>query len=212
MAVREVAYVLSTLLALWVNPAYLLMELGSVWKEEEPAEAAGGGCCGRCGRWMRSVDPEALTQRVLYFLAPHHYVTACLVRWAKSTPRVGGGEEGALQTLFVVIGMLQFMADVVSADAIFMLLAQPEPPSALAIGYWLTAAGLVAGAGLGALVMPGAAWTGRDPEDGSRMGWCVRAIFGIAGLLGGAIFLFGAYLLALAPLQLGGAVRGFAPA
>ena len=208
VAVREAAYVLSTLLALWVNPAYLLMELGSVIKEEEPEEAAGGG---RCPRWVRSVDPEALKQRVLYFLAPHHYVTLCLMRWAESTARPGGGKSGALWSLFLVIGIAQLSADWASALALATLLSKPEPPSALAIGYWLTTAGLVVGAGGLAHLVPGQAWTGRNP-NGVELGWGERAFIGLNGLLLSAAFLGGAYLLALAPLQLGGAVRGLAPA
>jgi hypothetical protein len=204
VAVREVMYVLSTLLALWLNPAYLLMELGSVWKEEEPAEAAGGGCC-RCGRWLRSVDPAALKQLVLYFLAPHHYVTLCLMRWADSTGR------GALHFLFALIGAFQGVGDLFSAGAMYSLLQQPAPPSALAIGYWLTTAGLVVAIGWLALLELAKVWTGRDPNNGRELPWGDRSA-GLFGLLFTvAMFLGGASLLVLAPLQLGGAVRGLAP-
>ena len=182
VAAREVAYMVTTQLALWLNPAYLLMELGSVWKEDlEAAEAAGGGC-GRCARWLRSVDSQALQQRAVYLLAPHHYITACLMRRAESTPRRGGGEMGALWKLFSVVGCLKFFGDLFSAFALVRILQQPEPPAAPAIGCWLTTAGLVAGATGGALMALGVARTGRE------LGWDEWAVFGLFGLVLGVPF------------------------
>ena len=93
-----------------------------------------------------------------------------------------------------------------SAFALLALLQQPEPPAALAIGYWLTTTGLVAALGGVALLYLGGAWTGRNPDDGSEVGWGQRRDAGLAGGLFGAFFLFGASLLVLAPLQLTGAV------
>lgn len=136
MAVREVIYLISTLLALYVNPAYLLLELDSVLK---PAEAAvEGDCC----LWWRRLDGDALKRWVFYLLAPHHYVMLCIMQ------ALGDENEGQL----VVFGFVAFFpslgADFCSAVALIALLKQPLPPAALAIGYWLTTAGLVAGAGV----------------------------------------------------------------
>ena len=86
----------------------------------------------------------------------------------------------------------------------------------------------MAGAGGAALAALGAAWTGPDSESaaGVRLPedqpcdvrvlydtwlWYERATFGLCGLVFGAPFLLGTHLLALAPLQLVGAVRGLAP-
>lgn len=63
VAVREAVYLTNTGLALWVNPAFLLLELGD----------------------LSFKNSEAVKQWSLYVLAPHHYVTLCLLRWADGT-------------------------------------------------------------------------------------------------------------------------------
>ena len=189
VVVREVAYVLSTLLALRLNPAYLLLELDPVLK---PAE----GSCG-C-----TVDWDA-AKWVLYLLAPHHYVTGCLVRWAK-----GAGRKFVAWLLSLVI-FLQFAADCASAFALAALLEQPSPFVALAIGYMLTTAGLVAMGGWSALVWGGLARRGDDGR-GRTVPCCVRAFFAVGSLWNGFYFLVGAWLLVVAALQLSGAVHGLA--
>ena len=133
VAYREAAYLLSTLLALWLSPAYLLLELDPVLK---PASAADERCCWCCCR--RTVDWQAAKRWGVYLLAPHVYVTLCLERWAKSAGRC------CVETLLVLVGVLQALADFVSVGALLFLLLQPSPPAALVIGYSLTTAGWIA--------------------------------------------------------------------
>eukprot|EP01045_Picozoa_sp_COSAG04_P017836 COSAG04_NODE_1607_length_6175_cov_6.046906_3_plen_489_part_00 len=187
VAIREALYVLYTLLALWLNPAYLLLELDSVLKPAAEGEGEG-----------RRVDWQAAKRWGLYLLAPHHYVTACLLRWAD-----GAGRE-CVEFLVRLVGFLQFFGDFVSAIALFVFLEQPSPPATLAIGYWLTTAGLVAGAGGLGLVFGGDALRGE--------GNCGEQAFNaVYSLWLGCVALVGAALLVLAPLQLSGAVHGLAP-
>eukprot|EP01045_Picozoa_sp_COSAG04_P006226 COSAG04_NODE_302_length_17393_cov_6.251417_15_plen_615_part_00 len=202
VAVREVLYVLSTLLALWLNPAYLLLELDPMLKPS--AER----CCWCCCR----VDWQAAKRWGLYLLAPHHYVTLCLMRWA------AGAGRGCVAKLLFLVGLLQFTADWCSAIALINLLTQPSPPTALAIGYWLTTAGLVAFAGGYALLLVGSEEFRRRVEFGGEGSWrlsavlcCLRSVLAV-GILGiGSLALLGLWLLVLAPLQLSGAVHGLAP-
>eukprot|EP01047_Picozoa_sp_COSAG01_P035450 COSAG01_NODE_2721_length_7186_cov_3.571328_4_plen_499_part_00 len=118
VAWREVAYLLSTLAALRLNPAFLLMELGPVRRPE------GGGWDGReLGRWAG------------YLLAPHHYVTLCLLRACGARGSAGGGLLCGLLLVF------QGSADFFSFLLLMKVLARPAPPAALAFGLWLTTAG-----------------------------------------------------------------------
>ena len=199
VAQREALYLVSTLLALWLNPVYLLLELDGVLRP-----AAEGWAEGRCG-WWRRVDGAALKKWVLYLLAPHHYVALCVARWAD-----GAGLSCAFVPVFLA-GFFQVMADFVSAIALLKLLSQPSPPAALAIGYWLTTAGLVAFAGGFALQFATEAWTGVS-VNGDALPCGDRVFSGVVGvLIFGSFFVYGAYVLVLAPLQLSGAVHGPAP-
>ena len=147
----------------------------------------------------RRVDWQAAKLWALYLLAPPHYVTACLVRWARGMGR------GCVALLLILVGSLQFGAAWYAYQALLNLLVQPSPPAALAIGYWLTTAGLVAGAGGGALMYGGDAWRG---VNGRGDTFCAAAV---VSLTLGCFALFGAWPLVLAPLQLSGAVHGLAP-
>ena len=124
-----------TLVALWFNPAYLLLELDSVLKP--------GHCT--CSWWER-LDWGVLQQWVLYLLAPHHYVTMCLMRSVMGAHfRTRSGTVRLVVFGFVVaVGLAQFGGDFCSALALLLLLQQPSSPAALGIGYWLTTAGLFA--------------------------------------------------------------------
>ena len=62
VAAREVAYLVCTVLALRLNPAFLLLELED---------------------FSLSDNGNSLKQWVLYLLAPHHYVTISLIRWVR---------------------------------------------------------------------------------------------------------------------------------
>lgn len=209
VALREALYLVSTLLALWLNPAYLLLELDGVLRP-----AAEGRGEGRCG-WWRRVDGAALKKWVLYLLGPHHYVTMCLYRWVEGAGLINSRPVFWILCLFA--GCFQLVADLASAIALLMLLSQPSPPAALAIGYWLTTAGLVAGAGGLVLFFATLAWTGVDDRGNAiPCGLAGRVILGVVYgpiyILGvGSVFVAGACVLVLAPLQLSGAVHGLAP-
>ena len=210
VAVREALYLVSTLLALWLNPAYLLLELDGVLRP-----AAEGWGEGRCG-WWRRVDGAALKQWVFYLLAPHHYVTFCLFRGV-----LGVGNSCCKFPVAIAL-IVQHMADLCSAMALVVLLSQPSPPVALAIGYWLTTASMVAFVGGFALDLATEAWTGvgdmvgdnGDAAPSTSPCWLravCRVCCGAAGVLVGSMSVAGACVLALAPLQLSGAVHGLAP-
>eukprot|EP01046_Picozoa_sp_COSAG06_P007712 COSAG06_NODE_381_length_16594_cov_7.199454_7_plen_638_part_00 len=189
---REALYVLTTLLALWVNPAYLLLELDPV------LQPAFERCCWCCCR--RRVDWDAAWRLALYLLAPHHYVTFCLMRWAR------GAGRGCVAKLLGLVGIFQFVADFASAYSLCYLLTQEVVQgTALAIGYWLTTAGLVAACGELALVLGGMARRGED-EDGEAVHCCLRpfvavcrcccrVLFAVAILVFGCGALFCAGLL-----------------
>lgn len=82
-----------------------------------------------------------------------------------------------------VIGIFQLLADMASTTALEDLLGDPNRPTALVIGYWLTTVGLVAGgAGLGILMLR-EAWTGRNSQTVANVGKCRRALFGSVGVL-----------------------------
>ena len=123
VAVREALYLVSTLLALWLNPAYLLMELGSVWKDELEGPVSTNYC-------SRSVDLKILKRWTLYLLAPHQYVARCLGRGIRSTRA-----RGCVNILLLFTTLALILADLVSALALRALLQQVEPPTALAIGW-----------------------------------------------------------------------------
>jgi hypothetical protein len=120
VAVREATYLVYTILALWLNPAFLLLELESVL---QPVE-----------------DHEALLQQwVLYLLAPNHYVTMCVWRSARA-------RWGKAVGFVLILVPLQCVCDLASVLALLSLLAKPSPPTPLVIGYWFTTCGLVVAA------------------------------------------------------------------
>ena len=168
------------------------------------------------------MDVTALKQWGLYVLAPHHYVTTCLGRWAKGT----GAPDGCLTKCVMKFVMtsqrqtsgssqsfvmkLQVVADLLSSFALFVLLGvtQPSsPPAALAIGYWLTTAGWVAAVGGITFAALSRTWSGVD-SSGTAIGRSERVCLGLSGAFSGYVCLLGASLMVLAPLQLGGVVRG----
>jgi hypothetical protein len=73
-----------------------------------------------------------------YVLAPHHYVTFCLVR-----PCIARGSLGG-KILCLLLLTAQCSGDCASLALLVLLLRQPAPPVALAFGFWLSAAGIVA--------------------------------------------------------------------
>ena len=157
VAVREAMYVATTLLALWFNPAYLLLELESVWSLAEEA----------------AINWGALKLWVLYLFAPHHYVTMCLLR---------GRDESGTGWLYLV-GIVQGFADLCSVFCLNSLAEMPSPPASLAIGYGLTCAGLVVGADGWALRFWLAARRGVNPFSGTEVdGPCGRVGLFLTGV------------------------------
>jgi hypothetical protein len=205
VAIREALYIVSTLLALWLNPAYLLLELESVLR---PADEAKDG---RCCLVLRRLNGVALKRWALYLLAPHHYVMMCLSRWAK-TQRGAQGVSGHRKVclIFSFTGGMPAIFDACSAGGLYRLLQMPSPPAALAFGYWLTTAGIVlfVGAfadhwcGLGFSMMRGSVSCQQRLFSGLFL------VVGVPAL--GFMFGLCAVPLVVAPLQLGGAVGGFA--
>lgn len=200
VAVREVLYVLQTLLALWLNPSFLLLELGGVLRPAVEGEA-----------WCRRLDGDSLKRWFLYLLVPQHYVALCLVRWARSVGRV------YVEFLLYIVGVYQFGADFCSGVALMKLLVLPSPPVALGIGYWLTTVSVVLGIGWSISRLLNVWWnTARMAL--TRAGaaprlCCLCSCLYIAPMLWfqGLLLLLIAPLLVLAPLQLFGVVSGLAP-
>ena len=128
----------------------------------------------------------------------------CLAGWADRT-----GREGMIK-MFVVVGLVQGIADFFSVIALLRLLSMPSPPAALAFGYWLTTAGCVAFFGGAAHIhIIGIAWTG---EDGRRVvGWGTRLFSLLFGVFFAVQCSIPLSLLVLAPLQLSGVAHGLAP-
>ena len=179
VAVREAMYVATTLLALWLNPAYLLLELESVWSLAEEM----------------AINWGALKLWVLYLFAPHHYVTMCLLR----------GREKSSTSWIYLVRIVQGFADLCSVLCMSELMDMPSPPTSLAIGYGLTVAGLVVGAGGLALRFWLAAWRGVNPFSGTEVdGPCGRVgliliATPLAGSLG-CVACYGLLFLVLAPV------------
>ena len=105
VAYREAFYFVETVVAMSLNPAYLLLELDA---------------CNRstCELWM------------LYVLAPHHYVTMCLLRSAMAA---GRGRK-LIYLLWYLVGLFQFCADLLSILSLSLLVFwepkyQRGPPS-----------------------------------------------------------------------------------
>ena len=93
VAAREALYLLSTLLATWQCPVYLLLDLRTVWNEAE-------------GKLQRSL------RLAMYILTPHNFVALSLAR------RFPG-----LRQVFLGLGAAQVLADLSSCFALAALLA-----------------------------------------------------------------------------------------
>ena len=214
VAAREAIYVVNTLVALRVNPSFLLLELDSVVR---PVEVGEGSCS-----WWRRVDGVALRRWTLYLLAPHHYVSLCLMRSALQDSCQS--RQLPLHVPKVVFGIVfGGFGDFFSVVALIKLLGQPSFPVALAIGYWLTTTGWVAGVGhaafwvldwiLGGDSIPVPLWDGYGMMgccERVQLCLCVVLLALLCILLFGSLFLLGLSVLVLTPLQLSGAVGGLA--
>ena len=196
VAVREAFYLLSTLLALWLNPAYLLLELGFTLPTTE--EAALAEWC--CSRWWRSA--KSVQSWVVYLLAPHHFVTLCLRR------RVMHWRCGACgAALMTVAAIFQIFADLMSVVALGNIILdknEASRPVGLVIGYWLTTAGFAAGGGGFGFAVVAATCSGLDPVSGENLGWgCTRRLlFGLVGLVFGLLAVLGGVFMMIFALAL----------
>ena len=158
VAVRELLYWVKTVIAYWLCPGFLLLELGNPFSwQEEGASDLGLTVPGRCSAiklcarrgllWLfpLSVDWDALFHWVLYIFAPHYYVTFCLVRRLQT-----GDDNVRAQLLMLLIrfsGFFMFVADCCGCLALYQLMQQHDAPGALGFGYWLTVCGFVVGTG-----------------------------------------------------------------
>jgi hypothetical protein len=205
VACREVAYLISTLLALRFNPAYLLLELDGVLESTQHAS-------GRTSWWHR-INWASLHRSALYILASHQYVMLCLMRCT--------GQSVLLGVCARLVALVMFFADYVSAWALYTLLG-PEWnlyseeygggassfPTPLVFGYWLTTAGLIPGMVGTAIVFAQSSWRGVVVSSGTTMGFGQRILFGVFAIVFMLVAVWGIFLLAIAPLQLSYAVRG----
>jgi hypothetical protein len=209
VAWREISYLLTTLVCIYLNPAFLLLELrllqGMVEEEGEEEERS-QDVCYACRHWCQTLDIGEIKKGAIYFLAPHHYATACAMRRAANTElRDMRGTSDLAQGYFpwlLLLG-LQFLADSLSVILLIFVLGQPDAdfPAPLAFGYALTTAGLgvgAAGVGLGSISIA------RNPR--AKCG--ERAIGAVGGLVIGGMGGYGLWLaLGLTPLRL----LGWAP-
>ncbi len=93
VAARESLYLLSTLLATWHCPVYLLLDLRTVWNEE----------ASKLQRFLRLA---------MYILTPHNFVALSLAR-----------RFPTLRDMFLGMGAVQVLADLSSCFALAALLA-----------------------------------------------------------------------------------------
>jgi hypothetical protein len=139
VATREAAYFINTLLALGLCPAFLLLDPVTSWHEAPT----------RLHRLLRVGA---------YVFTPHNYVTLCLanrfdrlgspIDHRGSVRRRCAGDGGGKWRFFIGMTGFHVVADFASCFALGLLLSQRvatgrTPPTALLIGYAITASGFV---------------------------------------------------------------------
>eukprot|EP01045_Picozoa_sp_COSAG04_P019762 COSAG04_NODE_1952_length_5149_cov_76.130099_2_plen_316_part_00 len=113
IVLREVLYLLSTITCLWVNPAFLLVDIVSVISDHDPSSVWDKGC----------------GFVVLYVVAPEKFVAYALFDSG------GLGNQG-MQALYVVVVA---MLDLCGIGALVAGVVANNLPLALGINYGLTA-------------------------------------------------------------------------
>eukprot|EP01047_Picozoa_sp_COSAG01_P038669 COSAG01_NODE_3152_length_6498_cov_17.406470_3_plen_786_part_00 len=119
VAAREVVYLASTLLGVCACPVFLLLDPVAAWKEAD-------------------TKLEKCIRVAMYVLTPHNYVAFCL-----------GNRFRGCRRLFLGVAAIQVAADLASCFALGALMAggieeeEKKPPSALKIGYIMTAFGFL---------------------------------------------------------------------
>ena len=152
VAARELTYLCITLLALKTCPAFLMLDPFTVWNESKTYGQ-------RCYRLAT------------YLLTPHNYVAFCLRRRFR---------DSWTHRMFHVIIGFQVVADIASCFALGALMASAiqsdQPPTALVIGYAITASSFVLF--FGPLIVVRSFRGAADKQRNS----CLRSGLGIAGL------------------------------
>ena len=92
VAVREIVYMLTTIVAAIFCPAYLLLDVGTVWNEAETRLQRG-------------------TRIAAYILTPHNYVALCL-----------GNRFPSANLIFMFLAFLQVACDFASCIALVLIL------------------------------------------------------------------------------------------
>ena len=116
---REIVYVLALALATLTCPAFLLLDLRTSWREA-------------------SSTSEGVVRLGTYLLAPHSFVTLCLMRRFRSAQR-----------WLISLAAAQFFADFISCFALALVLlnrvslAHTQSMAAIGFGYALTALSFV---------------------------------------------------------------------
>ena len=166
VAVRELLYWISTVIAVLLCPGFLLLELGSPFSLQKRAELvteAPDGTCRALWTWMKAVhvDKAELYHWVLYIFAPHYYVTYCLsarldtgkvslVELSEALSELSWDDrqrDWVLGVIVKFIGFFEIIADTCGCYALYELMHHDDAPGALGFGYWLTVCGFVVGAG-----------------------------------------------------------------
>eukprot|EP01047_Picozoa_sp_COSAG01_P011795 COSAG01_NODE_520_length_16006_cov_6.454077_3_plen_488_part_00 len=124
VAVREALYLLNTLVALYANPAFLLVDVGASVRD-----TAGHGLAGRSGYGFLA----------MYVLAPEKFVA--LAAYSK------GGLDWECVTFLALLGGV--LLDLCGVGALIAGLAAGSLPGALAVGYAATALAFLCFIGLG---------------------------------------------------------------
>lgn len=116
VACREVIYVLLTIMALFTNPSFLLVNLSANWDNEIA--------------WSHLLC-NPLRYLIIYVTAPEKFVCYCAFR--------NPTEDKQCSIFFPVVLVLIFLLDVCGVVALIIAIARNETPISLMIGYGFTA-------------------------------------------------------------------------
>ena len=123
VGVREVQYLICTIVAAKNCPVFLLIDLVTVWKKSE-------------------THVQGCVRLSTYILGPHVYVLLCLANHFSHSNRLG------LKTYFVGLAGFHFVIDTASCVALGVLLFRhahdhDHAPAALFVGYTMTATSII---------------------------------------------------------------------
>ncbi len=166
VAARELMYIISTVVAVFVCPVYLLLDVQTVLQEAET-------------RFERFYRLSA------YLIMPHNVVSLCLAN-----------RSAELQLIFLPLALFQVIADFASCFALGPLLLDQllfgkQSPVALKIGYTITSVGFVGF--FGPLTVLSLLRTARDKAGGDgkeSSGRVTRACAAVSALMLGLGLLY----------------------